>query len=167
MSTDQPTPPTPRHESQPEWFDQPETNAGQRGLRFECTQCGNCCTGPEGYVLFNDEEARAMAETLGVPLDTFYNDYTHTTPAGRSLKERLTTHGYDCIFLDRTTVPGKALCGVYNARPTQCRTWPFWDANLRTPHHWRHAARTCPGINKGPLIAPEQIRIQRDTTAAR
>lgn len=127
------TPPTPPDDHDQEWFarpnaeteTQPGTQAGGPGLRFECTQCGNCCTGPEGYVLFNDDEARAMADTLGISLDAFYNDYTHMTPAGRSLTERLTTHGYDCIFLDRTTIPGKAVCGVYNARPTQCRTWPF------------------------------------------
>ena len=35
------------------------------GLRFTCTQCGDCCSGPEGYVWVNDEELAKIAEFLG------------------------------------------------------------------------------------------------------
>ena len=38
-----------------DWFDEPNpagvADAQERGLRFSCTMCGNCCTGPAGYVL--------------------------------------------------------------------------------------------------------------------
>ena len=30
-----------------------------RGLRFECTQCGDCCTGAPGYVWVNKAEISA------------------------------------------------------------------------------------------------------------
>ena len=36
------------------------------GLRFSCTQCGNCCTGPPGAVWFNEDEGKAMADKVGV-----------------------------------------------------------------------------------------------------
>lgn len=142
-----------------DWFDQP---GQERGLRFECTMCGNCCTGPPGYVLLSDEEAGALAQRLGLDDDEFLERYTHHTPKGRSLTEHRTSFGYDCVFLDRESVPGKAVCGVYEDRPSQCRTWPFWKSNLVSEDAWRAAARTCPGIGRGRLYSPEHIRITRD-----
>ena len=141
----------------PEWFD----NSG--GLRFKCTCCGNCCTGPEGYVLFTHDEADALAAHLGIPREEFLREYTRATSRGRSLKEKKSPFGLDCIFLDRDRIPGRAVCGVYQARPAQCRTWPFWKSNLTSESAWRRAARGCPGMNQGKLAPPQQIRILRDT----
>jgi Fe-S-cluster containining protein len=155
-----------------EWFaqppappapDAPHTPDAAPGLRFSCTSCGNCCSGPAGYVLVSDDERRAIAEHLRLDLDTFTNDYTHTMPLGRSLNERPGPRGYDCVFLDRDTAPGKALCRVYAHRPAQCRTWPFWPSVLRSRDTWTRAAQTCPGINHGTLVPVEEVRIRRDT----
>ena len=35
------------------------------GLRFECTQCGACCSGEPGFVWVADEEIAGMAGLLG------------------------------------------------------------------------------------------------------
>lgn len=153
-------PPTPERE----WFDDPSAVPGAPGgggLRFSCTQCGRCCSGPEGYVLFTEEEAAAIARRLGVTVERFITDYTKDSPAGRSLRENRTPHGFDCVFLDRATIPGRAICSIYEDRPAQCRTWPFWESNLRSRERWDRAGRTCPGINKGTLVPPERIRILR------
>jgi len=151
---------------QGDWFDAPDptetTDTGERGLRFECTMCGNCCTGPSGFVLFTDEESVAMAGAVGVTRDEFIERYTRDTVLGRSLNEKPSPQGQDCVFLDREKVPGRAVCGLYDARPAQCRTWPFWKSNVASPRHWDRAARGCPGINSGPLTAPEAIRVTRD-----
>jgi len=147
----------------PDWFDRPDptgdTSTGERGLRFACTMCGACCSGPSGYVGFTPAEARAIARRLGLAEDEFLRRYTTDTPAGPSFIERRSEHGLDCVFLDRETIPGRAICSVYEDRPSQCRTWPFWVGNLRSPNHWRSAGRTCPGINTGRLHAPETIRL--------
>ncbi|MDA0802418.1 MAG: hypothetical protein O2819_01485 [Planctomycetota bacterium] len=47
---------------------------------------------------------------------------------------------------------------------SQCRTWPFWTENLASPAAWKLAkAKTpCPGMDGGPIIPIESIRIQRD-----
>lgn len=134
------------------------------GLRFSCTQCGNCCTGGEGAVWFTESEGRAMAEDLGMPHGEFLQAHARTIDGRWSLNESRTEHGYDCVFLDRTTQPGKALCRVYRSRPVQCRTWPFWDENLTSRRAWDSARRRtpCPGMDTGQLIPIEQIRIQRD-----
>lgn len=153
-----------------EWFSPVDPRIGMggaAGLRFSCTMCGNCCTGPEGYVIVSDAECAALAKRFSLDLETFLRDYTHMMMHGRSLNERaiqmdgVTKH--DCIFLDRDKIPGKAVCGVYEDRPTQCRTWPFWPSLLREKVTWERAKRTCPGIDTGTLVPVEQIRILRDS----
>jgi uncharacterized protein len=137
------------------------------GLRFECTCCGECCTGPAGYVHVSDEECETIARTLDLSPENFLAKYTHPMKHGKSglsLNEHKTVHGYDCVFLDRTTDPGKALCSIHDARPQQCRTWPFWPENISSPRAWQRAARQCEGINQGPRYTFQQIRIQRDAT---
>ncbi len=149
-----------------EWFDLPnptgQTKTGEVGLRFTCTQCGNCCTGPTGFVLFTDIEAKGMARALGISTDAFYQTYTRDTIVGRSLTENKTSFGYDCIFLTRDEKTGKTGCSVYTSRPEQCRTWPFWDSNLRTKRDWASASKGCPGMDTGELHPPKHIRLTRD-----
>ena len=142
------------------WFEDPAL--GEPGLRFACTQCGACCSGPSGYVLFTDDEAEAIASTLGLSVPEFIDRYTHDTFEGRSLNEIKTDAGHDCVFLTRDPASGKALCSIYSVRPTQCRTWPFWKRNLATARDWAIAARTCPGIGKGRLAPPAEVRLTRD-----
>lgn len=151
---------------QAEWFEAPDptglTATGERGLRFSCTMCGSCCTGPSGFVLFTDAEAAAMAAKVGVTPEAFRERYTRDTVLGRSLAEKPSAFGNDCVFLDREAVPGRAVCSLYEARPEQCRTWPFWKSNLASPRHWERAARGCPGMNTGPLTDPRTIRLTRE-----
>ena len=59
----------------------------------------------------------------------------------------------DCVFFD-----GKARkCTVYDARPRQCRTWPFWQSNVATKEAWKQTCEVCPGSGKGKLHPVEQI----------
>lgn len=135
------------------------------GLRFSCTQCGNCCTGPPGAVWFNQAEGRAMARHFGLEESAFLSTYARRIDGHWSLNETKTEQGLDCVFLDRKTIPGKAVCSIYAVRPVQCRTWPFWPENLKTKRHWQTIKRAtpCPGMDTGKLVPIEQIRIQRDT----
>lgn len=144
-----------------EWFEHPD-ETGEPGLRFSCTMCGNCCTGPEGYVLVSDEEAAALAKRCGISIEAFLEQYTHVMQYGRSLIERHSDAGRDCVFLDRERIPGKAVCGVYEDRPVQCRTWPYWKSNLASRYAWLRAKRVCPGMDTGKRSTPVEIRIARD-----
>jgi Fe-S-cluster containining protein len=142
--------------SKDEWYED--------GLAFQCTLCGNCCTGAPGVVWFDENEGRAMAAKLDMDEGAFYRMFARKIGGRWSLKEKQTPHGLDCVFLDRETVPGKAVCRLYEARPTQCRTWPFWPENLESPEAWAEAGLDCPGINQGNVVPIEAIRIQRDET---
>lgn len=148
------------------WFDAPDptgrTRTGERGLRFECTSCGACCSGPPGYTGFTPDEGRAIARHLGIGEDEFIARYTKATSSGPSLAEKISAFGFDCVFLDRQRVPGKALCSIYEVRPEQCRTWPFWRSVLQSERTWDRAASGCPGMNRGPLHQPSFVRLTRD-----
>lgn len=146
-----------------EWFAQSDGPERGEGLRFSCTMCGNCCSGPPGFVLVTEEECAGLARRLGVSVEAFKRDYTKMMEEGRSLNERRTAQGFDCVFLDRASVPGKAVCGVYEDRPRQCRTWPFWPSLLSSRSAWVNAKKTCPGLDKGTLVPVEQVRILRDS----
>ena len=104
-----------------------------------------------------------MARQLGLTEAAFRGKYAHQLDGRWSLIERKTEHGFDCIFLDREKYPGKAVCSMYKARPVQCRTWPFWPEILESKRSWTSFKRVtpCPGMNSGPLIPVEQIRIER------
>ena len=119
-------------------------------LRFRCTQCGDCCTGAEGYVWVNQAEIDAMAARLGLTPEAFEAKHVYRVGVRRSLKER---RGGDCVLLD----PHTRKCTAYQERPRQCRTWPFWDSNLRSPGAWDEAAEACPGCNMGNLVPLEKI----------
>jgi Fe-S-cluster containining protein len=151
-----------------EWFTQPSAHGDGTGLRFSCTMCGNCCSGPEGYVLVTDVEVAALARRKGLPVEAFAAKFTHMTAEGRSLTEHVVTlpgrgEVRDCIFLDRATIPGKAVCGVYEDRPAQCRTWPFWPSVVTSRQTWERAMRICPGIDKGQFYTVSQVRLTRDS----
>jgi len=46
---------------------------------------------------------------------------------------------------------------VYEARPTQCRTYPFWSNIVDSEESWNRESRECPGIGIGPLHGPEAV----------
>ena len=120
------------------------------GLRFQCTQCGDCCSGAEGYVWVNQAEIDGMAAKLGMQPADFEAMHVKRVGVRRSLKER--PNG-DCVLLDEKT----RKCMAYEERPRQCKTWPFWDSNIRSPEAWAEAAEACPGCNKGNLVPLESI----------
>jgi Fe-S-cluster containining protein len=125
-----------------------------KGLSFECTQCGNCCSGPgTGFVWVSEAEISAIAARIGMDddIDGFERKFTRRIGARVSLVEY--SDG-DCIFLD----PKSRNCSVYEARPVQCRTWPFWDSNVVTPKAWGAAAKSCPGCNHGKLYSLVEIQ---------
>ncbi|MEZ6143486.1 MAG: YkgJ family cysteine cluster protein [Zavarzinella sp.] len=121
----------------------------QAGLRFECTMCGRCCTGEPGFVWVSDEEVTALAEFVGEEREVFEAVYTRLHRGHRTLREKANN---DCVFYD----PAKG-CTVYEVRPVQCRTWPFWETNLKTPARWQEVAENCPGCNVGDIIPVEEI----------
>lgn len=124
------------------------------GLKFTCSQCGDCCTGAPGHVWVNNEEITALAAVVGISVEVFEEQYVRRVGIRKSLKE---FPNGDCVFFDSES----RKCNVYEARPRQCRTWPFWDSNLKTPEDWKHTCSVCPGSGKGQLYRLEEIEERR------
>ncbi len=119
------------------------------GLRFECTQCGHCCTGEPGYVWVEEEDIRRIAEFRREPIDEV--NLIHVRRVGRRWSLREKANG-DCVFYDR-----QQGCTIYPVRPPQCRTWPFWESNVANSEAWERTCEVCPGAGQGELIPAEEI----------
>lgn len=124
------------------------------GLRFQCSQCGDCCTGAAGFVWVNAEEIAQLAELLGQSPENFEKYYVRNVGVRKSLRE---FPNGDCVFFDTEL----RKCQVYSARPRQCRTWPFWDSNLKSEAAWEETCRVCPGSGRGRLYQLNEIEQQR------
>jgi uncharacterized protein len=131
----------------------PKTPWFKDGLRFECTQCGDCCTGAPGYVWVNADEIKALAATVGVSVEEFEAKFVRQLGKRKSLIEY---ENGDCVFFDGKT----RKCKVYGARPRQCKTWPFWDSNIETPADWQRTCQVCPGSGQGRVYSVDEVLAQ-------
>jgi hypothetical protein len=123
------------------------------GLAFQCTACGKCCRNHgEGfaYVFSTRAERQALAGRLGVSLAEFERQWCERIDGQLSFKSR----GDACTFLD-----GRGRCTVYDLRPRQCRTFPFWPELLVDRDTWeRDVASFCPGAGQGKVHDLAAIR---------
>ncbi|MBN21175.1 MAG: zinc/iron-chelating domain-containing protein [Bdellovibrionaceae bacterium] len=122
------------------------------GLRFECQGSGKCCTsrGSYGFVYLTLKDRKRMARVLGLNTSVFTRKYCSKTDGHFHLKE---TSG-DCRFLNLNR------CEIYEGRPDQCRTWPFWPENMNSKTWNQEVKSYCPGIGKGKLFTKEEIEAQ-------
>lgn len=121
----------------------------QDGIRFECQGEGKCCVtrGRYGYVYLSFNDRRRLAVHLGITNAEFTSTYTNKVDGLYELKYT----GEDCPFLKR------GRCDVYDARPGQCRTWPFWPENMNSDVWEREVASWCPGVGRGRLYTADEI----------
>jgi Fe-S-cluster containining protein len=113
------------------------------GVCFSCLSCGRCCGESPGTVSFTEAEESAMSSALGISVFEFRALYVWRRYGAPSLRER---ENYDCVFLERVPL---LRCGIYDVRPLQCRTFPFWPEVMRSRSSWGRFADSCPGMNQG------------------
>ncbi len=89
-----------------------------------CATCeGRCCTGESGYIYVSKAEIFAIAEVLTMDVNEFALKYLFKKGYKYSIKENKIDDSYECVFYDRDSNG----CKIYNARPSQCKTFPFWE----------------------------------------
>jgi Fe-S-cluster containining protein len=118
-----------------------------KAIRFECRQCGICCTGSPGTVYADSSDVLRIAEFLNIPSPVFIQDYLYPFRNSYSIKEDAEGR---CLFFNEG-------CTIYPVRPLQCKTFPFWFENLRSEQRWQRICSECPGIGDGTLYSKEQI----------
>jgi len=88
-------------------------------------------------------DAQKVAQHLGVGLDEFHARYVMHAADGLFLKPVV---GNRCPFLEASG------CAIHEAKPTQCRLYPFWPEIVETRQSWQRTVELCPGIGQGPLV---------------
>lgn len=122
------------------------------GVRFQCQGSGQCCVsrGEYGFVFLTPTDRRRMAKHLKISLKKFTAEYCDQFHGAYHLKED--PKRLECLFLKENR------CGIYKARPTQCRTWPFWPEVMSAKAWKKEVVSFCPGVGKGPVIPASTIK---------
>lgn len=92
-----------------------------------CSDCGGkCCYGESGYIFVNFEDFERISKYLNMSFHDFVLTYVRKVKYKFSLIEKKcidSSKGMACIFFDEDTNK----CKIYEVRPSQCRTFPFWN----------------------------------------
>jgi Fe-S-cluster containining protein len=125
------------------WYDE--------GIRFECQGSGKCCQsrGQYGFVYLTSDDAKNAAKALKISVDKFVADYCTKDDGHLCIKDDNSSP--DCLFLDGNR------CKIYEGRPTQCRTWPFWPEVMNAKSWNKRVASFCPGVGQGRLYSKSEI----------
>lgn len=128
------------------------------GLQFQCQRSGNCCKthGEYAFVYLAEQDVTAIADRLRLDEDDFLERYCAEDD------------GYTILKIDQPECPfleDGHRCGIYEVRPKQCASWPFWEENLKDQKRWEGPVRECcPGIGQGPHFSVEEVeRIAAET----
>lgn len=123
------------------------------GIQFQCQGSGKCCTshGEFGFVFLSLKDRRRFAKHLGISTLKFTKEYCDQRSGAYHLKED--PKNTDCMFLKNKG------CSVYEARPMQCRTWPFWPEVMGAKTWKKEVVSFCPGVGKGKIYTKEEIEM--------
>lgn len=130
----------------------PDSQFIANGLRFECQGSGKCCSsrGEYGFVYLTKFDRQRFAKFMKMTTSAFTKKYCAKHNGIWHL--RSDNEKPDCQFLQ------KKQCSVYEARPTQCRTWPFWPEVLNAKSWAKEVTGFCPGVGKGKKWSAEEIK---------
>jgi Fe-S-cluster containining protein len=127
-----------------------------QGIRFKCQGSSNCCVsrGEYGFVYLSNKDIQRLCLFTKLKKNDFIRLYCDKTDEFTHLREK--NKNGNCIFLKNKK------CSIYKARPTQCRTWPFWSENLNAKKWNGEISKFCPGIGKGEIISKKAIKENMD-----
>lgn len=125
-------------------------------LKFECICRGHCCVSSEqfGFVFLTEGDLVRLEKFLGKPREEFAqeSEFDFTRFSKKKIK---------CWHLknseDRCRFIKDGRCTVYEGRPTQCRTFPFFPEHMNSKT-WKKLSQFCPGIGKGPDRTEAEIQ---------
>lgn len=114
------------------------------GYSFDCSACeaceGACCTGESGYIWVKYKEIENISQFLELSVEDFAKIYLKKVGHRYSLIEYgIDENDYACIFFDKDL----KRCKIYDVRPMQCRSFPFWEQFKGDEDEVRSE---CPGI---------------------
>ena len=136
----------------------------KNGIRFECQGSGKCCVSRDsyGFVYLSDNDLNRFSRYFKLSIEKFRGKYCQITDGLTHLLEKTELQG-NCIFLKDKK------CSVYDGRPSQCRTWPFWNENMNSKVWNENISINCPGVGKGKIVKARTIKkfLKEDLTNER
>lgn len=137
-------------------------------MKFECQKScgGKCCSmgwdKKSDFVFLTKRDRQKISKYLNVKVTDFafkgeflFTRFTKKISRQWALNNLTGT----CQFLEN------GRCGIYEVRPTQCKTFPFWP-ELMFKGAYMALKEFCPGIGKGKRanndLLEEQIKADRE-----
>ncbi|MGL1894038.1 MAG: YkgJ family cysteine cluster protein [Spirochaetaceae bacterium] len=121
------------------------------GLKFTCERCSGCCRHEPGYVFLSEIDLTKMYQGLNISRKKFIKTYCSIVDLlGIKRLTLIEKSNNDCIFWDKG-------CTIYNDRPLQCRSFPFWAHNLINEETWATVVNSCPGAGQGEVRSKNHI----------
>ena len=119
---------------------------------FQCQKCAKCCQ-LKGDVLLTKQEISDIANFLNISEKSFISQYCYIIEKEESILISIKHQPHDnsCIFLKNNR------CIIYDVRPIQCSTYPFWTFLLNDEIKWQNEKKLCPGIGKGKKISKRKL----------
>jgi Fe-S-cluster containining protein len=88
--------------------------------RLDCLKCPALCCRMAGYVRVSRDDIRRLAKHLGISVADF--EKRHIVEVTKKGEKRIKEGYKTCQFLDENH-----MCGVYEARPHDCRGYVCWN----------------------------------------
>ena len=146
----------------------------EEGIEFSCQMCGDCCRGfNEGEVYLYEGDILRLAKYLHMTgiegLRNFARKYVKVikdsffwkepgAQLGKTYKYKtlgfaFTGEDEHCHFLKEN------MCTVHEARPFQCRSFPFWKMMVSSLRNFQDYTKKCKGLQllKGKYYSKEEI----------
>lgn len=126
----------------------PENVTRKEGFAFAfnpaaCADCsGRCCRGQTGAVYIGGQELDKIAAFLQQNIVDCINTFLERRENRLVIREKHTEKESICFFFDTS----QNRCLIYEVRPVQCRSFPFWNYFRKDP---ALAEAECPGILPG------------------
>jgi Fe-S-cluster containining protein len=97
--------------------------------RLDCMKCPALCCRMAGYVRVSRDDIRRLAKHLGVTVPDF--EKRHVVETTRKGEKRIKQGFKSCQFLSENR-----MCGVYDARPNDCRGYVCWNQDDETVYDY-------------------------------
>ncbi len=126
----------------------PDESTPDVSFGFRCKRSGRCCQVRGGIAWVDPIEQDAIATHMNLPVQSFRTKHTRelTDPRTGELRTALRDREDGaCELLEAGNQ-----CSVYEARPKQCRDFPYWDSVAGELASFERARAICPGIEAVP-----------------
>ena len=97
--------------------------------RLDCMKCPALCCRMAGYVRVSRDDVRRLAKRLKMTVPDF--EKRHVVETTRKGEKRIKQGFKTCQFLDENR-----MCGVYDARPNDCRGYVCWNQDDETVYDY-------------------------------